>query len=356
MLLILLQNEKPTHLAVAFDISRHSFRTREYPEYKGTRGETPPEFKGQVPLLQDALAGDGHPHHRERGLRGRRHPRDPRDARARPRATGCCVVSGDRDTIQLVNDDVTLLYPNAQGVSELKRYDRDAVVERYGIRPEQYPDVAALVGETSDNLIGITRSARRPRSSGSGCYGSLDGILEHADEIKGVVGENLREQRENADPQPPAQPAASPTSTLDVGLDELVRAADRPRRRVRESSSGCEFRTLLERVIKIAAGGGGNGDGTPDGAGAPRRRRRAAATAPGAAHAARRGARAPGSTGSIAAEPAGSGSASRSLDGAVDRLRASRPPTETAYRAVGSRTAPTTRRSRRGSRATRPRS
>ena len=161
MLLLLLQNEKPTHLAVAFDISRFSFRTREYAEYKGTRGETPPEFKGQVPLLQDALTAMG-----IRTLEKEDYEADDILATLATRGAAegyrVLLVSGDRDTIQLVNDDVTLLYPNTQGVSQLKRYDSAAVVERYGIRPEQYPDVAALVGETSDNLIGITRSARRP--------------------------------------------------------------------------------------------------------------------------------------------------------------------------------------------------
>ena len=112
---------------VAFDISRYSFRTREYPEYKGTRGETPPEFIGQIPLLEEALEAMGITTITQGGLRGRRHPRDPRDARGAEDGFRVLVVSGDRDTIQLVDDDVTLLYPNARGVSELKRYDRDAV-------------------------------------------------------------------------------------------------------------------------------------------------------------------------------------------------------------------------------------
>ena len=117
------------------------------------------------------------------------------------------VVSGDRDTIQLVNDDVTLLYPNARGVSELKRYDRAAVLERYGIEPEQYPDVAALVGESSDNLIGIDKVGEKTAVKWIKQFGGLDQILEHADEIKGVVGEKLREQKDNADPQPQAEQA-----------------------------------------------------------------------------------------------------------------------------------------------------
>jgi len=119
MLILLLQKEKPTHLAVAFDISRFSFRTREYPEYKGTRGDTPPEFIGQVPLLEEALAAMNIPTITKEDY-------EADDILATLAMRGVedgyrvLVVSGDRDSIQLVNDDVTLLYPNARGVSELK--------------------------------------------------------------------------------------------------------------------------------------------------------------------------------------------------------------------------------------------
>ena len=141
------------------------------------------------------------------------------------------LVSGDRDTIQLVDDDVTLLYPNTQGVSQLKRYDTAAVIERYGIRPEQYPDIAALVGETSDNLPGITKVGEKTAVKWLGLYGDLEGILAHADEIKGVVGQNLRDQRENAE--------------RNRRLNRLVRdvAARRRARRARRRS-----RSTLEAV------------------------------------------------------------------------------------------------------------
>src|SRR3954464_13684048 len=117
MLLLLLQKERPSHLAVAFDISRFSFRNREYPEYKGTRNETPPEFRGQVPLLQEALAAMNIPTITKEDY-------EADDILAtlatRGRAEGykVAVVSGDRDTFQLINDDVMVLYPNARGVSE----------------------------------------------------------------------------------------------------------------------------------------------------------------------------------------------------------------------------------------------
>ncbi len=261
MLLLLLQNEKPTHLAVAFDVSRFSFRNREYSEYKGTRSETPPEFKGQVPLLQDALTAMG-----VRILEKEDYEADDILATlaARGRAEGYRVllVSGDRDTIQLVNDDVTLLYPNTQGVSQLKRYDTAAVVERYGIRPEQYPDVAALVGETSDNLSGITKVGEKTAVKWLGLYGDLDGILAHADEIKGVVGQNLRDEKENAIRNRRLNQLVSDVE-LDVELDELE-SKPIDVEGVRPIFERLEFRTLMERVTKLAAGdANGNGQRAP---------------------------------------------------------------------------------------------
>ncbi|TQL48005.1 DNA polymerase I [Homoserinimonas aerilata] len=254
MLLLLLQQEKPTHLAVAFDISRYSFRTREYPEYKGTRGETPPEFIGQIPLLEEALAAMNITTITKEDY-------EADDILATLAAQGAqqgfrvLVVSGDRDAIQLVNDDVTLLYPNARGVSELKRYDHDAVVERYGIRPEQYPDVAALVGETSDNLIGIDKVGEKTAVKWINLYGGLDQILEHADEIKGVVGEKLREQKENAIRNRRLNRLVNDVD-LPVGPADLERQKINPAA-VREVFDKLQFKTLLERVLKIAAAEGG---------------------------------------------------------------------------------------------------
>ena len=258
MMLNLLKNEKPTHLAVAFDISRYSFRTREYPEYKGTRGETPPEFIGQIPLLEEALAAMNITTISKEDF-------EADDILATLATRGAAdgykvfVVSGDRDAIQMINDDVTLLYPNARGVSELKRYDRDTVFERYGIEPHQYPDVAALVGETSDNLIGVDKVGEKTAVKWINQYGSLDEVLAHADEIKGVVGEKLREQKDRAvrnrklnhlltDIELPVGPA-------DLERKPINEAA------VREVFDKLQFRTLLERVLKIAQAEGGDPEG-----------------------------------------------------------------------------------------------
>ncbi len=248
MLINLLQNEKPTHLAVAFDVARQSFRTREYAEYKGTRGETPPEFKGQIPLLQESLKAMQIP---TVGIEDF----EADDVLATLAREGAeqgfrvLVVSGDRDAIQMVNDDVTLLYPNARGVSELKRYDRDAVFERYGIEPYQYPDVAALVGETSDNLIGIDKVGEKTAVKWILQYGGLDGVLAHADEIKGVVGEKLREQKDNAIRNRKLNQLVT-TVGLPFGPGDLERKPI-DEDALREVFGRLQFRTLLERILKI---------------------------------------------------------------------------------------------------------
>jgi DNA polymerase-1 len=249
MLINLLKAEKPTHLAVAFDISRFSFRTREYPEYKGTRGETPVEFIGQIPLLEEALKAMGIPTVSKEDY-------EADDILATLAREGAeqgfhvYVVSGDRDAIQMINDDVTLLYPNARGVSELKRYDRDTVFERYGIEPHQYPDIAALVGETSDNLIGIDKVGEKTAVKWIVQYGGLDGVLEHADEIKGVVGEKLREQKDRAIRNRKLNHLLTdvdlPFGPGDLERQPIDEAA------VRAVFDKLQFKTLLERVIKLA--------------------------------------------------------------------------------------------------------
>lgn len=248
MLLLLLQQRRPTHLAVAFDVSRESFRTREYPEYKGTRSETPPEFKGQIPLLQEALAAM-----RVQVLTKEDFEADDILATLATRGAAegydVLVASGDRDTLQLVTDDITVLYPNVRGVSELKTYDADAVRERYGIEPAQYPEIAALVGETSDNLIGIDKVGEKTAVKWIQQYGTVENLLAHADEITGVVGQNLRDQRDRAvlnrrlnalrtDVELPCEPADLARQPIDAPA-------------VRELFDRLQFKTLLDRVFKI---------------------------------------------------------------------------------------------------------
>lgn len=259
MLVNLIKTEQPTHMAIAFDTSRHSFRTDEYPEYKATRSETPQEFRGQIPLLQDCLAAMSIPVLTKEGI-------EADDILATLAKQGSSqgfdvlVVSGDRDTIQLVNDEVTLLYPSVQGVSQLKRYDPVTVQERYGVRPEQYPDIAALVGETSDNLPGVPKVGEKTAVKWLTQFGSLDELIDRADEIKGVVGGNLRDHIEDVrrnrrlnrlltDVELPFGPADLTVTPIDAQA-------------VRDIFARLEFRTLLPRVFE-AVGAGAVADDSP---------------------------------------------------------------------------------------------
>lgn len=246
MFVNLVKAERPTHLAVAFDTSRQSFRTRVYEEYKANRSESPAEFKGQIPLLQDCLAAMGVPVLTKEDV-------EADDILATLATQGVesgfqvLVCSGDRDTIQLVTDDVTLLYPSVQGVSQLKRYTPDAVVEKYGLPPENYPDIAALVGETSDNLPGVPKVGEKTAVKWLSQFGSLDELLNRADEIKGVVGGNLREHlddvRRNRQLNALLRDVELELTPQDLAVQPMDTQA------VRDIFARLEFRTLLPRVF-----------------------------------------------------------------------------------------------------------
>jgi DNA polymerase I len=249
MLVNLIKAERPTHLAIAFDTSRQSFRTREYTEYKANRSETPNEFKGQIPLLQECLAAMNITVLQKEDI-------EADDILATLATQGAAqgyrvlVCSGDRDTIQLVTDDVTLLYPNVQGVSQLKRYDPAAVVEKYGLPPAQYPEIAALVGETSDNLPGVPKVGEKTAVKWLTQYGSLENLLENADKVTGVVGNNLREHLDDVRRNRALNRLLTDVE-LPVAPDDLaVRPLDAEA--VRDIFARLEFRTLLPRVFEAA--------------------------------------------------------------------------------------------------------
>jgi DNA polymerase-1 len=247
MLLNILQAEKPSHLAVAFDLSRSSFRTEEYPEYKGTRGETPPEFIGQTELLQEALAAMN-----IKTITRENYEADDVLAsladQSSEKGFTVYVVSGDRDTFQLISENTTILYP-VKGVMNLARMDDAAVLEKYGIHAKQYPDLAALVGETSDNLPGIPGVGPKTAAKWLQQHGNLATVLEQADSITGKVGESLREHRELA--------------VRNRRLNHLVRDLDFDfdqgdlelggvnEDAVRSVFAKLEFKTLTERVLRL---------------------------------------------------------------------------------------------------------
>lgn len=178
MLINLIRDEDPTHVLVAFDKSAPTHRTQAYPEYKGTRAATPEEFRGQVPLIQQVLDALRIPHV---GIEGVEADDILATLATVAQAEGAQVLicSGDRDTLQLVTDQVTVLYPR-KGVSDLVRMTPVAVEEKYGVPPQRYPDLAALVGETSDNLPGVPGVGPKTAAKWIGAHGGLDGVIAAA--------------------------------------------------------------------------------------------------------------------------------------------------------------------------------
>jgi len=190
MLINLLRDEAPTHIAAAFDVSRQTFRSERYPEYKANRSSTPDEFHGQIDITKEVLNALGITVLSEQGFEA-----DDLIATLATQAENegyrVLVVSGDRDSLQLVSDDVTVLYPR-KGVSELTRFTPEAVVEKYGLTPQQYPDFAALRGDPSDNLPGIPGVGEKTASKWIAEYGSLQGLVDNVDSVRGKVGDALR--------------------------------------------------------------------------------------------------------------------------------------------------------------------
>ena len=190
MLINLLRDEGPTHIAAAFDVSRQTFRSERYPEYKATRSSTPDEFRGQIDITKEVLNALGITVLAKAGYEA-----DDLIATLATQADEAgyrvLVVTGDRDALQLVNENVTVLYP-IKGVSALTRFTPDAVVEKYGLTPEQYPDFAALRGDPSDNLPGIPGVGEKTAAKWIVEYGSLQGLVDSVDTVRGKVGDSLR--------------------------------------------------------------------------------------------------------------------------------------------------------------------
>ena len=190
MLINLLRDEAPTHIAAAFDVSRQTFRAERFPEYKATRSATPDEFRGQIDITKEVLNALGITVLAEPGFEA-----DDIIATLATQADEAgyrvLVVTGDRDSLQLVNNDVTVLYP-IKGVSVLTRFTPEAVVEKYGLTPEQYPDFAALRGDPSDNLPGIPGVGEKTAAKWIVEYGSLENLVDNVEGVRGKVGESLR--------------------------------------------------------------------------------------------------------------------------------------------------------------------
>ncbi len=247
MLANLLRDEQPTHVAVAFDVGRTTFRTQEYAPYKGTRNATPEPFKGQIPVIRDLLATMHIPVLEK--------PDFEADdvlatlaTQAAEQGFEVLICSGDRDAFQLVGPQVTVLYP-VRGVSDLTRMTPAAVEERYGVDPEHYPDLAALVGESSDNLPGVPGVGPKTAAKWIGSHGDLAGVISAADALPGKAGQALRENAEQV--------------LLNRRLNRLVRDLDLPlgpedlavrpwdRQALHALLERLEFRTLRDRLFAM---------------------------------------------------------------------------------------------------------
>ncbi|NDE66076.1 MAG: DNA polymerase I [Actinobacteria bacterium] len=195
MLLSLLSSEKPTHVAVAFDVSRNTFRSEIFPEYKANRTKTPDEFRSQMSYLHELVSAFGITQFEVEGYEA-----DDVIAtitkQAEKESAEVLICTGDRDSFQLVNDKTTVLYPK-RGVSDLARMTPDAVQEKYGMSPAQYPDFAALRGDPSDNLPSIPGVGEKTAAKWVVEFGSLQELLSNVDKVGGKVGQALRDSIDN---------------------------------------------------------------------------------------------------------------------------------------------------------------
>ncbi|MFC8804095.1 DNA polymerase I [Streptomyces anthocyanicus] len=213
MLANTLRDEAPTHFAVAFDVSRKTWRSEEFTEYKANRSKTPDEFKGQVELIGELLDSMHVPRFAVEGFEA-----DDVIAtlatEAEAEGFDVLIVTGDRDSFQLVSEHTTVLYPT-KGVSELTRFTPEKVFEKYGLTPAQYPDFAALRGDPSDNLPGIPGVGEKTAAKWINQFGSFAELVERVDEVKGKAGQNLRDHLQSV--------------KLNRRLTELERRVELPR-------------------------------------------------------------------------------------------------------------------------------
>src|SRR4051794_40615456 len=191
MLINILRDEQPTHIAVAFDVGRQTFRNETYADYKATRSETPTDFKGQVSLIKEVLEALAVPMVEAAGFEA-----DDVIAtlatQAAADAMDVLVVTGDRDALQLVDDRVTVLMTR-RGISDMTRFTPEEVGAKYDLTPTQYPDFAAVRGDPSDNLPSIPGVGEKTASKWIREFGSLDALVDRVDEVKGKAGDALRQ-------------------------------------------------------------------------------------------------------------------------------------------------------------------
>ncbi len=247
MLLSLLSSEKPTHVAVAFDVSRKTFRSEIFPDYKANRAKTPDEFRSQMSYLHELVSAFGITQFEVEGYEA-----DDILAtiakQAEKEGAEVLICTGDRDSFQLVNEKTTVLYPK-RGVSDLARMTPEAVQEKYGMSPTQYPDFAALRGDPSDNLPSIPGVGEKTAAKWVVEYGSLQELLSNVDKVGGKVGQALRDSIDNVIRNRELTQLVAEVP-LDLSIDALAWAG------VDENQTNpifdrLEFKTLKDRMKPI---------------------------------------------------------------------------------------------------------
>ena len=246
MLINLMRDEEPTHIGVAFDVSRQTFRSEVYTDYKAGRSETPDDFRGQVELIRKVLDALHIPVMMVGGFEA-----DDVIATVTTQATAAgadvLICTGDRDALQLVNEHVTVLYPR-RGVSEMTRFTPEEVEAKYGLTPTQYPDYAALRGDPSDNLPSIPGVGEKTAAKWIREYGSLRELIDRVDTVKGKVGDALREHIASVELNRRLTELVRDVD-LEVNLDTLARQ-QWDREEVHTLFDDLQFRVLRERLFQ----------------------------------------------------------------------------------------------------------
>ncbi|MEJ5922246.1 DNA polymerase I [Bifidobacterium thermophilum] len=251
MLAQVIEAEHPDRLAVAFDVKGGTFRNTLLPQYKGTRDAAPEDLLTQLPLIQELLDALGVAHIEKQGYEG--------DDIIGTLATmgedagyRTLVLSGDRDAFQLVDNAITVLFPGHH-FKDLKHMTPQAVEEKYHVSPQQYPDLAALRGETADNIPGVPGVGDGYAAKWINQYGSLEGIIEHADDIGGKKGQALRDNIEQVKLNRKVNALVRDVK-LDVGMDDFAFGPMDPDR-VAKLFSQLEFGVRTRSKVMKAFGG-----------------------------------------------------------------------------------------------------
>jgi len=249
MLINAIKDEKPTHLAIAFDVSRETFRKDMFPDYKANRAKSPDEFRSQLPLITEVIKAMQIPGVQLKGFEA-----DDIIAtlakQGEKKGMRVSILTGDRDSYQLVNDSITVLYAR-KGVSDIARMTPQAVLDKYELTPAQYPDFAALRGDPSDNLPSVPSVGEKTAVKWIKEYGNLEELIKNADQISGKVGEALRANIEQVKLNRKMTELVKDV-TLEISVDQLaVKGPDVDE--VNRVFTELEFKSLRERLLGNSA-------------------------------------------------------------------------------------------------------